>query len=193
MANLVGQANVEVLAVNDKNEMIFSPIRYWVHAEPETTAEYVNLETFSGHKLSLTKEHLIYRVACDVSDAAREPVFADRLQAGQCILIETDGSLSASKIVSRSTERQQGVFSPITSKGSIIVNGVAASCYSYVENEALQKIVYSYVETVQAMLGGVLPETWLSGLFGTATEQVVNIPASLYSFFEFSKSFLYAN
>jgi hypothetical protein len=41
-----------------------------------------------------------------------------------------------------SRRRERGIYSPMTMDGSIVADGVLASCFSHVESHAIQKLIY---------------------------------------------------
>lgn len=49
---------------------------------------------------------------------------------GLCVIIMEEGSWRFAEIISVSVERSRGIYSPITSTGSIVVDGVYASCFT---------------------------------------------------------------
>jgi len=130
----------------------FSKFQSWIHYDPAQVAEFVDLTTESGHKLSLTENHLIYAVDCD-GGSPRSPVMAGQLEVGKCVLVQgADGELMTTPVVSIEKTTKTGIYSPLTASGSIVVDGVLASCYSSVESEGLQKFMFSYISAIKDLL-----------------------------------------
>jgi hypothetical protein len=48
---------------------------------------------------------------------------------------------------------ERGIYSPMTVDGSIVANGVLASCFSQVESHSMQKIVYDLLIDVHSWTG----------------------------------------
>lgn len=42
-------------------QLVMSPVRYWLHAEEETDAVFVEVTTGTGRSLRLTGKHIIHR------------------------------------------------------------------------------------------------------------------------------------
>lgn len=63
-------------------------------------------------------------------------------------MVDREGKLVAERISNVTSAIRQGVFSPITTSGIIVANGVQASCYSSVENHALQHAFFTFVHKV---------------------------------------------
>uniref|UniRef100_A0A915JBI8 Hint domain-containing protein n=1 Tax=Romanomermis culicivorax TaxID=13658 RepID=A0A915JBI8_ROMCU len=114
---------IQVLSRDDTGRLIFSPIKSWLHAEPDREQVFLVFQTEHGQRLLLTKNHLIYCIDCS-NDGPPQAIFADRLQPGQCVLVTAPNSrnLIRSRIRSRTSEIKRGVYAPITRRGNLIVD-----------------------------------------------------------------------
>ena len=107
----------EVLTGNGSYE----PVYAFAHYAPRTRASYLQLTTSGGTKLEVTPEHLIF-----IKDK-KHPVRADKIMIGdsfQGILGDEDMSVTNIRIV-----ELNGLFAPLTVDGTIVVEGIKASCY----------------------------------------------------------------
>lgn len=125
---VVGDA---VRVVTPTGQVEWSQVAGWLHREPESIGEYLRLTT-SRRQLNVSAEHLVATVKGGKIDFVQ----AQEVQAGTTIL-ECDLSGNPSPVpvwgnTVRKVEkfRAKGVFAPLTVAGTIVVDGVAASCYA---------------------------------------------------------------
>ncbi|VDO96680.1 unnamed protein product [Soboliphyme baturini] len=111
---------------------------------PNTTAEYLEIETEDGKQISLTAKHLIYRTNCKI--LRQRSVVAEQVMVGDCVLIVHDNQFKGSRVRKINRVQKTGIYSPVTETGSLVVNDVLASCYSTLENESIQKLLYKGME-----------------------------------------------
>jgi len=181
--------DAHVLTRSDDGALEYAPVRYWLHAQPNVSAKFVNLRTESGHELSLTGEHLIYETECN--GGAGRTIFAKNVRVGGCLFVMADKKLVESKVTAKSQKKLTGVYSPITSTGSIVVNDVLASCYNYYENEALQKFVYQYMIGFQDTLAQWLPSSIYQAAFNNQDGALVAVPRIILTFLHLSSYFVH--
>lgn len=113
---------------------------------------------------------------------AESSVFVERAVVGQCVLVvQEDMSISAEKIVSVNTEAGRGVYSPVTSSGTLIADNVVTSVYSSFESHHAQHVLFSYVH---ALFERVV------GFVGMCQGGDGDLPAGLTAMIEFSRLLL---
>ncbi|XP_030051108.1 desert hedgehog protein [Microcaecilia unicolor] len=87
--------------------------------------------------LILTPSHLVF-VASGTANSSEDfnPVFASRVRVGDLVLVHHEGSRTAYpvRVMGVWQEEGQGVYAPLTSHGTLLVNSVLASCYAVMEN-----------------------------------------------------------
>ena len=85
--------------------------------------------------MTLTPSHLVYRSSTNGAEA----VYASSLKVDDRVYVhQTSESLLAEETVRQIyTTRHLGAVAPVTSKGTLIVDDIAASCYAIVNNHAL--------------------------------------------------------
>lgn len=131
---------------------MFEPVEWLYHRDHAAIADFITITTKSQQILRLSSNHLIPIVPC--SDIPLQPgsidrltashsYFASRLRVGQCILSLKNDTFRAEEVSRIAVETKSGIYSPITSHGTIVVNGVYASCYSSFENHLAQKTIHS--------------------------------------------------
>lgn len=99
----------------------FSKVVAWLHRDQETTATFLDILHENG-RITCTPEHLIY--CCEAADY----VSADKARCLQVLYV--DGSVAMSRIIKRSSRVLKGIYAPLTSSGTLLANGVHASCYA---------------------------------------------------------------
>lgn len=133
-----------VLASADdgSNQLIYSKVLTFLDRDPTTWRLFYSLHTEAGPQLTLTAAHLVFISEGNCSEGA-EPdhtslrtVYASDAQPGQCVLV-SGGSAGAGVRLSRVTRvellKGLGAFAPLTQHGTLVVDGVLASCYAVLE------------------------------------------------------------
>lgn len=187
MSELAAMKDVQVLSRNGKNQLEMSTVYSWIHANASMEYKFFVFTTESGHKLTITSLHLLYESDCQGNS---KTVFAKKVEIGKCLYVNDNGVLKESKVVDKTEEIKKGIFAPITYNGNILVNDVLASCFTNYENEFLQKFLHSSFDMLHRIATALMPaslmEVAYNTQFGTA---IVDIPQSVLSFIDLSKSF----
>ncbi|VDK46498.1 unnamed protein product [Anisakis simplex] len=139
------------------NVLKYERVEMFYHREPETRAKFVELKTASGRSLTLTELHLLPLGECEqmrsklltvgsIDEWLRKSRFAYKARRGDCVLaVSQTGQLFADPITKIGRRLLKGIYSPITVEGSIVTDGVLASCFSQVESHFVQKLVYDFM------------------------------------------------
>jgi len=189
MSRLAEVRDAQVLTRNDAGQLEYSSVRYWLHAQPSLSMKFFTLRTESGHRLAITSEHLIYETDCQGNGG--QAIYAKNVQVGRCLYVNQDGKFVETRIVEKGQEKMNGIYSPITTTGSIVVNDVLASCYSYYENESLQKFVYQFVIGFQDMLANWMPSSIYQAAFNNQNGAFVAVPRLVLNFLQLSNVFVH--
>jgi len=189
MSRLAELRSALVLTRNDDGQLEYSPVRYWLHSQPDVDMKFYQLRTRSGHRLSITGEHLIYETDCRGGQG--RAVYAKNVQLDRCLYVNENGRLIETPIVEKEALKLRGIYSPITTTGSIVVNDVLASCYNYFENESLQKFVYQYVIGFQDALASWAPASVYEAAFNSQHGSVVAVPRIILNFLQLSNYFVH--
>merc|ERR1712176_53888 len=124
-----GKVKMEALQVGDYvkigNGEDYEQIYAFGHRAPNRDTEFVQLYTNAGSPLEMTGQHLVF------VDGKTNPVRADSIQVGDRLQAETsDAVVKKIMLVTRN-----GIYNPLTSSGTIQVNGIAASSYIAFQKE----------------------------------------------------------
>lgn len=146
-------------------ELVFSEVLTFLDRDPQTRKLFYALQTESGAHLSLTAAHLLFVSQGNCSEGA-EPapgtlrtVYASDARPGQCLLV-SEGKLGhwssggrLSRIVRVRVRESRGVFAPLTQRGTLVVDGVVASCYAVVDQHSLAHWAFSPLRLIYSWAG----------------------------------------
>lgn len=134
-----------VLSAAPGGSVDFHPVRGFYHADAKRRARFLELQTGSGERIRLSHNHLIYSPRGDCHLSASELVlaeanfrFAARLRLGDCLLVSAGSSrrFRFANITEIREVEAVGVFAPVTSSGTLVVDGVLASAYASLESQS---------------------------------------------------------
>jgi hypothetical protein len=108
----------------------WSPILSFLHREPEKVANYVVVQYYHPSHgygtVTASHDHMLYLVE------QGQMVAAASLVAGQHLVVSKGGQLVTVEVTNLTETVAKGVYAPLTSMGTVIVDGVVASCYTAV-------------------------------------------------------------
>lgn len=135
-----------VRVLRPDGSLAFSPVLMFLHRDFKSHRVFLTLHTSSGVTLSLTPSHLVFLLRGDrapktptISDVLTlgEVVLAGKVAAGDYLLVEDGKEVSLQKMVDMSATWAEGVFAPLTAEGTILVEGVVASCYAVIDSQSM--------------------------------------------------------
>ena len=109
----------------------FSPIFAFMDHADDVAVEYLRLHTASGDALTLTPDHIAW------AHEPRRPVLAKDIKVGHVLWVAAADASTASAaapafspsvVVRVEAIQKRGMHAPLTEDGSIVVDGVLASC-----------------------------------------------------------------
>jgi len=112
-----------------------------------------------------TLKLVLYRVTIDFY------VFSFDFQ-GTCLLVYNGTHLNPSPVLKIGASRKTGVFAPITSSGSLLVNNISVSCFSVLDNHPLQLILSRYITLTINVLQ--YTTNFISRLFGVGYDKILS-------------------
>lgn len=166
--------------------LVYSPVLSFLDRQPNITKVFYIIGTHTGLNITLTAAHLVFVMDCTwlreprrdksadelrldsiqvgrpSTEAGPRIVFASEVRPGQCVLtsqakVESLASLSLVTFVEQ--QRSTGLYAPLTQHGSIVVNGVLASCYAAVDNHHLAHWVLAPLRFFYSLMGPSEPQT----------------------------------
>jgi hypothetical protein len=118
----------KVLSVRLDGSTFFDEIYMFGHKEAAVISPFVHLVTEFGTVLRLTADH---HVLVEQGPGTWSAIPASQTKVGDVVGVLQGGSvLATQRIVSKSIVMGRGLFNPYTLGGSIVVDGVLASCHS---------------------------------------------------------------
>lgn len=136
-----------VQVMREDGTLAYSPVLMFLHRDPRVSRAFLRLSTARGTTLTLTPSHLIFLLEAGraaaapptVSDALQKGgvVLAGRVEEGDFLLVAGEGGVMLEKVVAVSYHEDGGVFAPLTAEGTLVVDGVVASCYAVIDSQAL--------------------------------------------------------
>lgn len=135
----------KVLSITSKGDIQFSEVMTFLDRNHNRNGLFYTLSTEHNKSLTLTDKHLIYTSRSNtLSIDSYTPKYAEKMQKGEYVLTtDSANNLHPSKVLDIFTSVQTGVVAPLTLDGTIIVDGVVASCYGVVNSETIAHTVFA--------------------------------------------------
>ncbi|XP_068447141.1 indian hedgehog B protein-like [Clinocottus analis] len=151
-----------VLAAAGGGELVYSEVLVFLDRDPAARKLFYTLHTEAGARLSLTAAHLVLVAEGNCSEGAPAgrgafgTVYAGDARPGQCVLVspgEAGRSGRLSRITRVSAGESRGAFAPLTRHGTLVVDGVVASCYAVVDQHSLAHWAFSPLRLIHSWTG----------------------------------------
>lgn len=174
----------QVLGVSDDGQLVFTEVLMFLDRDTETKRLFYKIETENGHHIMLTPGHLIFvedssdnQVINNSGAVSRMPfrvaptqlegasygskdivaTFARDILPGDIVhVIDSGQRITRQPVVSVTSVVMQGVYAPLTSRGSVVVNDVVASCYAIIDDQTLAHVVFAPVRLYNNAKDGLI-------------------------------------
>nr|CAD7200755.1 unnamed protein product [Timema douglasi] len=142
----------------------YSEVILFLDRDPEQRREFLRITTTSGRSLTVTPSHLLMiankrNTSVIAHELNTKTIFADQVKVGDYILVHGHDRLSSTgldKVQEVLPVLRRGVYAPLTREGTVVVNGVVASCYAVVNNPSLAHLALAPVRIYANLRDGVL-------------------------------------
>lgn len=146
-------------------ELVYSEVLAFLDRDPVTWKLFYTLHTEAGARLSLTAAHLVFVSEGNCSEGAApargalRTVYASDARPGQCVLVsegeagQRHGEGRLSRITRVTVRGSRGAFAPLTQQGTLVVDGVVASCYAVLEQHSLAHWAFSPLRLLHRWTG----------------------------------------
>ncbi|CAH1971731.1 unnamed protein product [Acanthoscelides obtectus] len=122
-----------ILAVDPYTQQAFySEMLMFIDYNPDQKREFVRFSLISGSTFTVTPNHLVLS-----SEGLGQVEFAGNVKVGDRLLINSADVLREEFVSRIETVLAKGVYAPLTSAGTVVVDGVAASCYATVDSQQI--------------------------------------------------------
>ncbi|XP_020333154.1 indian hedgehog B protein-like [Oncorhynchus kisutch] len=129
-----------------RGELVYSEFLTFLDHEPAARKQFYVLGTEMGANLTLTAAHLVFVTEgnCSVGESSKGVVtrtmYASDVRPGQCVLTaggDKGPQAHLSPVAWTHIQVDTGAFAPLTRHGSLVVDGVLASCYAAMDQHHL--------------------------------------------------------
>ncbi|XP_071104907.1 sonic hedgehog protein-like [Haliotis cracherodii] len=113
----------------------YTEVKTFLKRQPAKSALYLTISTATGSSLTLSGRHLVF-VATSNMTGSMSPRFALTVKPGD-YLFSTGGCgqpLCPALVTHIQPVVKEGVFVPLTEEGTVLVDGIFASCYSSIDH-----------------------------------------------------------
>ncbi|KAJ7405256.1 Indian hedgehog protein [Willisornis vidua] len=145
-----------VLAMDVAGRPTYSDFLAFLDKEPHALTSFHVIETQEPpRRLVLTPTHLVF-VAENASapTAHFRPIFASLVRPGHFVLVVAGGgSLQPAKVVGVRDRRDVGAYAPLTRHGTLVVDGVVASCFALVQEQHLAQLAFWPLRLYHSLVG----------------------------------------
>lgn len=160
-----------MLAMDGAGRPTYSDFLTFLDKEPRALTSFHVIETREPcRRLALTPTHLLFVAENASAPAAHfRPTFASHVHPGHFVLVAAEGGgWQPAKVVGVRNQRDVGAYAPLTRHGTLVVDGVVASCFALVQEQQLAQLAFWPLRLYHSLVGspGVQGNGvhWYSGL-----------------------------
>lgn len=125
----------KVLSMDSAGNAVYSEVIMFMDRDANQSREFVRLDTDGGASLTATPGHLL--LVWKYEEQTQRFMYAEKVEEGDFLLVNVNGTIAPRKVLRVSAELHRGVYAPLTREGTIVVNGVTASCYAMVDSQRI--------------------------------------------------------
>nr|XP_022900483.1 tiggy-winkle hedgehog protein [Onthophagus taurus] len=137
----------------ETGETVFSEVLLFLDRNPGEVRRFVHVET-TRRTLKVTASHLV--VIKDANNITRT-IFAAELKVGDTVLVlkdENARTIIMDRVEKISWSSEIGVYAPLTRTGTVIVDGVVASCYATIDSQFIAHFVMAPIRMGYNLMEG---------------------------------------
>ncbi|PIK58467.1 hypothetical protein BSL78_04600 [Apostichopus japonicus] len=151
----------EILVYDENGHLFYDKVYLFSHAIEDESITFIRLKTSSGKELFISPGHLL------PAGSLCRNVSATDISIGDIIFTLQNSEMTSDTVTSITYELCRGAYCPMTMHGTIVVNDVAASCYTTFFPARLAHVLLSPIR----FLFGYLPLHLFNGLFPYDAEE----------------------
>eukprot|EP00061_Rhincodon_typus_P011874 g37220.t1 len=139
------QPGDRVQTVDHGGNVIFSSFVTFLDRDPRAMKIFQLLETQDPpHSLLLTPAHLVYVADNFTLDLGKfRPTFASNVQVGQYLYVVGHSGHRPAMVIGISMRELEGAYAPLTQHGTLVVNGILASCFAAIDGHRLAHLAFA--------------------------------------------------
>ena len=118
----------------------FEAVYAFGHFQPSKKTRFLKIETDHQNTLEVTADHLLYR------DGNTNPVRSGSIQVGDRLVSFDSIETSIQTVRKVSSTFKTGIYAPLTTSGSFLVNGVKVSSYASIQAPRNENDTSEYAE-----------------------------------------------
>ena len=143
-----------MLSMNSDGKAVYSEVLMFMDRDIRQKREFVEIRTERGSKITVTPAHLLLSTSLLSSQNVQRRqkyLFADRIQEGDYLLVNINGTLVPDRVTRVGATLSRGVYAPLTAEGTIIVDNVVASCYALIDSQYVAHLSFFPVRIYSAV------------------------------------------
>lgn len=148
MTNTGSRRKLQDLRIGEKvlsldlntQQFVYSEVILFLDWDPSQRRDFLRFELQSGRTLTVTPTHLLFQLA---NDNTSRTIFAAKLYAGDRVLVRNSGYLVEDTVVKVQQVIKTGVFAPLTTTGTVVVDDIVASCYATIDSQLIAQWAFA--------------------------------------------------
>ena len=151
------QVGERIAALDSRGDVVYSEVIEFLDRQPSEKRQFIRISTESGRTLTLTPAHL-------VPVEGKSSIFAATIQVGDRVLVRDSDEMSENKaeerlrydrVLEAKLVLEEGVFAPLTTEGTLLVDDVVASCYAVVDSQTIAHYAFLPLRLWKSLTSGV--------------------------------------
>ncbi|KAM4689806.1 sonic hedgehog protein [Discoglossus pictus] len=155
-----------VLAADGLGRLVYSDFLMFIDKQEQVKKLYYVIETAQpGEKVRLTAAHLLFVSQHEENGTTSfKSIFASNIRPGDQVYI-VDRNLMRLKSVQVKKvyfEEDTGAYAPLTTHGTVVVDGVLASCYAVIEDHRWAHMAFAPLRFAFDLVSFIFPKDYIS-------------------------------
>lgn len=127
------QIGEKIQSIDSKGNVVLSEVLTFLDRDIDQTREFVRLELSDSKSITITPSHLL--MVWQPKTHQIKYVFASKIEEGDYLLVSIKENLEPRKVRKVSAVLSKGIYAPLTSQGTLLVDSIAASCYAVIDSQ----------------------------------------------------------
>ncbi|XP_060683710.1 indian hedgehog protein-like [Hemiscyllium ocellatum] len=139
------QPGDRVQTVDHGGNVVFSSFVTFLDRDPRAVKVFHQLETLEPpRRLLLTAAHLVFVADNFTSDLGKfRATFASNVKVGQYLYVVGHSGHRPARVTGITMRELEGAYAPLTQHGTLVVNGVLASCFAAIDGHGLAHLAFA--------------------------------------------------